>query len=544
MLGLLLFNPFVFLSRKVIVLFLSAKPEVQTKVESYEKLQMTNLRKQEGPNLKSSSEHSPTVFLEDALLLVASAQHIKIPSEDRSKYEQLITQSDHSSENSSNDEIGHIIPNRTERIRKRRKIRNISETLQAVCKSKEIPQMKSFTLERSGNMKDVASKQEHDVNVETDGSIGSASDLHVFDDTADRPCNESDDNINKVVTESLKTCGSSAYFAESESIMTLEDDKAKWNEEATQRNIIFGRQYGEKPLLLDDELDSDSGLKENKTATWARERSKYDLWIQPSSSCEDDSFAMAPFGKEKSKMGTAAESAGVLNVSGYDSSSCLNPFLETDDHTKITEKSVIRTEIPTTLGFNYFEEVHLSVNFPAVTVTNHTLHDKSKSNEDNLVDSSYNTYKEPNAYFFTHTQFSDDEFKKTDNFQNTPFRSSKANANSALMNVRSSTPEIKYKTKNNKKKEKLKYNLIEDRTTDEDFSKIGTGVKGTNVYKKVSSKSIKKNYNSKTKPQEGFNNMSFEDFPSDDAEIDAAMATPFEVLRNPEHEESRYANLK
>lgn len=147
-------------------------------------------------------------------------------------------------------------------------------------------------------------------------SIGSASDLRTEDDVFDvesgaagegpyRPMKlQPKKMFDDTISESVKTCGSSAYHAECESVTTNEDNVSRVVVRVRMRkkdrmndstNTIIDEnqlspssadllhQYGDKPLLLDDELDYDSG--EDNTESKEEEQSPEEL----------DVFAMAPF---------------------------------------------------------------------------------------------------------------------------------------------------------------------------------------------------------------------------------------------------------
>lgn len=167
-------------------------------------------------------------------------------------------------------------------------------------------------------------------------STGSASDLRAMNE--DEPQGEEEDKHNhnigllndETISESIITCSSSVYHAECESLATHDDDErhchkapaskcdavascqlniAKDDDIHDGHDFLFvGHQYGEKPLLADDELDTDddTGAKipspvqnsywrhsadeeGSKGMSWEKNCTGKDIVI--------DVFALAPFQK-------------------------------------------------------------------------------------------------------------------------------------------------------------------------------------------------------------------------------------------------------
>lgn len=563
--------------------------------------------------------------------LATSPPYVKAPLEDRSKYEKLTQNSYVTSDNSSNDESE--INTKNDKLKKRRKIKNIPEKLHSVYKNVEIPIVKNFIADRAKNTTDKTRAQKakkETVDVDSDDSIGSASDLRVDDDLAENAAPKGDE-ISETISESIKTCGSSAYHAECESMATHEEDgisriirtkqqtEQKKNENQSADALFVGHQYGEKPLLLDDELDSDCELKIDN-ATWSIEKKnkKANLWIEPSSSFEEDVFALAPFKIPKTKKKNAqslknkndeiekvedpapsvVEAAktetfrteidfpfteiSTATEEPFQSSNVnSNPFLNTDylttqENSVITSSStygtvtvnsnVVNIEIPASMQVNYYTEISFPTNFTKIEKfedftqqTNNAsqfyqpiANDAAESFIDFAEDAQTyfsdnvfrnNAEKAPAFSFSAPKKFSDDEFSETavrDNFDKTPFRNAQKSAETDFYNRKSNTtPEIVYKSKKDKKKEnKSKYQLIDERTSDESSAKAGK------VAKNSSLKKAKKAGSKSNKAQAGFSNMSFEDFPSDEGEAMGNSVTPFEVLRTPEQEEKKYGSLK
>jgi hypothetical protein len=155
----------------------------------------------------------------------------------------------------------------------------------------------------------------------------------------DEPHGEEEDKRNhnigllndETVSESIITCGSSVYHAECESLATRDDDEerhchkvpaskhdafassqqnlAKDEDRNNGHDILFvGHQYGEKPLLADDELDTDddTGAKSPSPVQNSYLRNSADEEGTKGMSWEEnchekdiviDVFALAPFQK-------------------------------------------------------------------------------------------------------------------------------------------------------------------------------------------------------------------------------------------------------
>jgi hypothetical protein len=157
----------------------------------------------------------------------------------------------------------------------------------------------------------------------------------------------------ETISESIITCGSSAYHAECESLATHDDDEERCRRKipASKRDaaansqqtvakdeidindghdlLFVGHQYGEKPLLADDELDTDddSGAKSpspvhnsywrhpvdeeaNKAIPWEKNCPRKDVIV--------DVFALAPFQKPAGGSSRRSSSRGSnRKVSGH-----------------------------------------------------------------------------------------------------------------------------------------------------------------------------------------------------------------------------------
>ncbi|XP_017097743.2 uncharacterized protein Nak isoform X1 [Drosophila bipectinata] len=163
---------------------------------------------------------------------------------------------------------------------------------------------------------------------ESDGdSIGSASDLRAEDDDLfDENPRQTQTKMRRPlpaemdgISESVKTCSSSAYHAECESVTTHEDDvrsrvvvKVRMrkkdrslvaagnggdpsapSEELSPTSSDLIHKFGDRPLLLDDELDYGSG--ESKSSAESPLAAPLPLHSDIPEAEEEDVFALAPF---------------------------------------------------------------------------------------------------------------------------------------------------------------------------------------------------------------------------------------------------------
>ncbi|XP_017116856.1 AP2-associated protein kinase 1 isoform X1 [Drosophila elegans] len=160
---------------------------------------------------------------------------------------------------------------------------------------------------------------------ESDGdSIGSASDLRAEDDDLfDENPRQTQAKLRRPlptemdgISESVKTCSSSAYHAECESVTTHEDDVrsrvvVKVRMRKKDRSLVAGNgdpsvpseeqsptssdllhKFGDRPLLLDDELDYGSGESKSSTESPLAAPLPANAELLES---EEDVFALAPF---------------------------------------------------------------------------------------------------------------------------------------------------------------------------------------------------------------------------------------------------------
>ncbi|GLH05540.1 Putative glycogen synthase kinase-3 homolog [Gryllus bimaculatus] len=238
----------------------------------------------------------------------SSPPFVRAPAEDRSKYEKL----SHNFDDVSSDDSHNRKPDEGNKVRRRRR----SGKTSGGRGKKEVNDVPSTSY--SGNL--------------SEDSIGSASDLHAMNDDEhlgddEKKCDNSVKRNEETISESIVTCGSSAYHAECESVTTHEDDeisrlkgfrKVRENlaidaqkpfieeadENITQDLLFVGHQYGDKPLLADDELDTEDDYGDRSPSPISA-FTKEKLW---KSHEENDSklgslrdptdvFALAPFQK-------------------------------------------------------------------------------------------------------------------------------------------------------------------------------------------------------------------------------------------------------
>ncbi|XP_029174462.1 uncharacterized protein LOC114943061 isoform X3 [Nylanderia fulva] len=257
-----------------------------------------------------------------------SPPFVRAPAEDRSKYEKLAFNADEVSSDSDGKRMGP-----KERARKtRRRVKNVL--------SRGKRRVAAQQRENADN------SNAQNVDYESDDSIGSASDLRAMNDEEEGNDEDGEENEDgdgdkrgkrhdETISESVRTCGSSAYHAECESVATHEDDyrmkrprrQHHYRQQQAQQlptidaDPIVGHQYGEKPLLLDDELDPESKPEQSHGDPFVRHQygSKPLLFNNGDSSSDDnnddksksliqngiwkvenDVFALAPFPRSSS----------------------------------------------------------------------------------------------------------------------------------------------------------------------------------------------------------------------------------------------------
>lgn len=284
----------------------------------------------------TSPDMGPALNNKDSPVLM----FIKVPLEDRNKYEKL-----NSNDITSDDSDSEFFRLDTTTCGKRATFKqivtnNIPEKIQAVYHKvdktqikvpivKKLRQVKSSVVnkEQKSEVKKISSKNktqkiyaEKKVKENSDDdSIGSASDLRANDDILEEEyesgmernatIKRANHNKDDAISESIQTCGSSAYHAECESVTTHEDDvsrimtrkvrmkrRDRMNDSTntitnldqispTSADLLH--QYGDKPLLLDDELDYESSETTDNKCKSGDEDEDVDDGL--------DVFAMAPF---------------------------------------------------------------------------------------------------------------------------------------------------------------------------------------------------------------------------------------------------------
>lgn len=432
---------------------------------------------------------------------------IKIPLEDRKKYEKLNSNDFVTSDDSDSDFY--------------------SKRCNLINSIPDKPQCK------------IKCNQKDDDNGSDGDSIGSASDLRAnelvdfddFDPNSNATLKKYKKNkiIDDGISESIKTCNSSSYHAECESVATNEDSNVtritrkikikKRNDRMNDstntlknENVLPSTdQYGDKPLLLDDELDYDNS-GENIDNKQKDEET-------------DDVFSLAPF-----KMPSLPKKTKSVKRRNFVHPTPLltkiNAIVEDFDISNRMTSTPIQSN-PT---------VHSSSHYGIVTVN--TVNQKPSVSKDlfsSKVFSSSNIF-EDDLNSLTIISVENNNNKQMNEFEHT---------NNEFIKFGGSTdPDYNQKIK----KEKLIFSKLDDLSVLP--AKFSQKVKANICYKKVVPES------SSRKNKNCFSNMSFEDFPSDAAEVDSTnlitnektkKTAPFEVIRNEKmllEAEKRIGSLK
>lgn len=573
----------------------------------------------------------------------------KMSLEDRTKYEKFGS-NDVTSDDSDSGFMTYDASTLKKSNFKQIVANNIHEKFQAVCKGKsqvKVPIVRKLGKARSSKVSANPSKTQKDNDqnkqkVDSDNdSIGSASDLRTEEDLFDEKADIvklQRKKFDDAVSESVKTCGSSAYHAECESVTTNEDNasrvvvrvrmrkKDRMNDstntiidenQLSPSSADFLHQYGDRPLLLDDELE----LEYNSSDDIKDDESPEEL----------DVFAMAPFKMPFPKSKKSKTLKKLSNISSAKTAS-----LDLVDHKKSSEmwtstpKKVISTEAPNVFS-TYLAKVPsnntiMDSDAPRVNQFNESI---AKSEIDGIESSShYGTVtvtSNPSAPFTPVDMFGSVPFpqliqKSVHLEQMRSFDEVKQN-----LTVISINPDIPQRQAHNVNSLNslvtVNQSIVIDKSADAipsvsvssrkfiNFSNpptdhilpiadnefvshpnsfiqydeeeevlaectskkeksakhskdpsvrlptmLASKVKGNPLnYKKVSSKQSKKQ-NAEHPYQNGFSNMSFEDFPSDhelddskDESVGSCKLTPFEVMRNDKimlEIEKKFSSLK
>lgn len=491
-----------------------------------------------------------------------SPPFVRPPIEDRSKYEKLIPGAYDVTSNSSDEE-------ENVKTKKKKKI-CIPEKLHSVYKSVELP-LKNLRCERAKNedkKKKTSDNRNDSVDVDSDDSIGSASDLKADEDRTEIPVKED------AISESIRTCGSSAYHAECESMATREEEyfkkppklhqNKKINNEPTQNEDIrfVGHRYGEKPLLMDDELDSDCESKYQRWKETADNNSKSNKWFTLTSGVEDskDVFALAPFEKQrlktksiKIKNGDSQHSLHVDKVSEISQSFTTDSFAhfasynESED-SKVgdTSSSMISlnpfliTDIANVQNMSTPEPVNSDMH-PFTRINNETTFQASFSDQEFSCDFS----KPKNVSILSENKYYSGEIRLERQADHGLPDLFAQNVLPDFTKENSSEDRFEKNQKIKKDKKRDKYQLIDDLSSEksEVFSAKPVKVsRNTHSYKKVNIKAKKSSL--KLKVDGGFSNMSFEDFPVDERNVIESSIMPYEVLRSPQQEEKKFGSKR
>lgn len=474
-----------------------------------------------------------------------SPPFVRPPIEDRSKYEKLIPGVYDMTSNSSSEE-------ENVKTKKKKKI-NIPEKLHSVYKTVELP-LKNLRSERTKTEEKNTKTTKESVDVDSDDSIGSASDLKADEDRTEVHA------IEDAISESIRTCGSSAYHAECESMATREEEyfrkaprhyQSKKVENEDMRFVGHG--YGEKPLLMDDELDSDCEFKFQKWKQIPDKSNNNDdsKWFTLGSSVEDnDVFALAPFEKSRPKIRNVKVNGEDDTIVQIDNTT--NSFANFPAYVE-NEESKIR-DTPSNISLNPFlimDLVNDVPNIPEPISTDNvyqmaveTKFQGSFSDQEFTCDLS-----EPKGDFiFSEQKYYGGEVRLERQAEHSLPDLFAQNVLPEFTKEISSTDNFEVGEKNQKiKKDKKrdKYQLIDELLSDKSEGSSAKPVKisrNTHSYKKVTNKPKKSSL--KLKVEGGFSNMSFEDFPVDERNVIESSIMPYEVLRSPQQEEKKFGSKR
>lgn len=496
---------------------------------------------------------------------------------------------------------------------------NIHEKFQAVCKSKsqvKVPIVRKLgkgkSLKVPTNQTKISNLGNNQLSepVGSDNdkdSIGSASDLRTEEDFFDEDLRKTGiiklhrKKFDDAVSESVKTCGSSAYHAECESVTTNEDNASRVVVRVRMRkkdrindstNTIidenqlspssadFLHQYGDRPLLLDDELELEYNSSDNTD-------------VKDDESPEElDVFAMAPFKMPlpKSKKSRPPKSSinypneftnpgsiepptvfssylanippttAVVECDLPKVAHCKDPVVKLDRESVESSSSFGKVTVTASQPAQFPPvDIFGSVPFPQVIEKSVQL-EQLRSMEDakqnltvinvnnelpqrkiNLVTSlqSLVTVNQSIVIDKTLEESASSSSRKYINFSKPPTDHILPIADNEFFSQYDEEEEVLAVSNKSKKKDKVKDSSSISTSSVRLPTMIASKVKGNPLnYKKVSYKPSKKQ-DAEHPYQNGFSNMSFEDFPSDheldisnDDNVSTCKITPFEVIRN------------
>lgn len=286
-----------------------------------------------------------------------SPPFVRAPIEDRSKYEKLAFNADEVS--SDSDEEKKKKQASDDRPCKKKRRRKVKAVLDRARKKITDQQKQDHHSQQQRPHEQISSNDPATKAYESDDSIGSASDLKAmndedgqeaeddYEDDDDYPDDAERAKIDETISESVRTCGSSAYHAECESVATHEEPdqrrlrklkrhhQSQLSQQQHQQlptidaDPIVGHRYGEQPLLLDDELDPESKPEQIHGDPFVKHQYKVKpLMLNDDSSSdeqmekpeanqqviknglwkmEEDVFALAPFPRSSSSRKSSRE---------------------------------------------------------------------------------------------------------------------------------------------------------------------------------------------------------------------------------------------
>ncbi|KAM7351935.1 numb-associated kinase isoform 3-T4 [Cochliomyia hominivorax] len=436
-----------------------------------------------GSGLLMQDQDDALVNLSGATMALASGGFVKLPLEDRNKYEKLRSNDQATSDDSDSEFfqedyttgittskkaifkqiVTNNIPDTIHKIQQAayhkvdktqikvpivKKLREKTTTKKPSSAAQQAAQQVNAALEKHEKQQQqaaeiaaaVAAADEANKDNEDADSIGSASDLRAedddfFDENQMNSISRGNAKLKRPdmdgISESVKTCNSSAYHAECESVTTHEDDvsrvvvkvrmrkkdriaalQAAYNEanavtvsggvggnlagedsELSPTSSEFINKLGDKPLLLDDELaynSADTSDSNNKTSSSDESipHNPLDMpepnhisKVQAEDTDELDVFAMAPFKMPerlpfKSKLDSKIYSKkNLIEKERVNPKPSLNPATEIWTSTPVKNNSNNKTT---------FSDFH--INTPAVPITTASVNPEPTTQLNTVLD--------------------------------------------------------------------------------------------------------------------------------------------------------------